>query len=169
MQVDLSILYAASKTVSASAKWKFRDSEWMVLVVPLDIDGVTVEGLSFRATAMRKRPDEAVTFQLEYAPPLGRAKGGPFARVDWKPLRPHNNKKIGPAEFHDIPQTGSHHHDFWLNWRHSEQAVRKGSVDISIPIVPEMSFEEIVAFVGKEFRILNINSLPKPEWSGMLF
>lgn len=169
MQVDLSILYAASKTVSASAKWKFRDSEWMQLIAPLDIDGVTVEGLSFRATAMRKRPDEAVSFQLEYSAQSPNSKSLPFARVEWKPLRPHRNKKIGPVELHNIPQAGSHNHDFWLNWRHSEKAVRKGLLDISIPILPEMSFEEIVAFVGKEFRILNINLLPKPEWSGMLF
>jgi hypothetical protein len=141
----------------------------MVLVVPIDINGVTIEGLIFRATAMRTRPDENVTFQLEYTPPFGKTKGGAFARVEWKPLRPHNNKMIGPAEYQNLPQSGTHNHDFFLNWDHSKSGVAKGLLPISTPVKPDLLYDEIVAFVGKEFKISNINSLPKPEWSGTLF
>jgi hypothetical protein len=167
MQVDLSVLYAAPKTFVTSPKWKFRDSEWMVLSVPLDIAGVTVEGLSFRATAMRLRPDENVTFQLLYAPPNGKPK--PFARLEWNPLRPHNNKMVGPVEYRNVQQLGTHIHDFVLNWNHSKSGVRNGLLPISTPVMLDLSYDEIVAFVSKEFKIYNLNSLPKPDWSEILF
>lgn len=167
MQVDLSVLCAAQKTVPASAKWRFREGEWMALATPLDINGVTVEGLNFQATAMRLRPDENVTFQLLYAPPNGKPK--PFVRLDWKPLRPHNNKMVGPVKYQNILQPGTHIHDFALNWAHSEDDVRNGRLPISIPLSPDIPYDEIVAFVGKEFNILNLISLPNPVWAGTLF
>ncbi|RWM84819.1 MAG: hypothetical protein EOR84_32770 [Mesorhizobium sp.] len=169
MHADLSILYSAQKTFPFRSKWQFRDAEWMVLTSPIDIDGVTVEGLKFRAMAMRQRPDEHVSFQLEYYPPRRQPRGGPFARIEWRPLRGHNNKMIGPPELRNKLQKCTHHHEFWVNWNHSQNSVRKGALDISVPIEPEPSYDQIVAFVGKEFRISNIDWLPSPDWSATMF
>lgn len=169
MYVDLSILYAANKSFPSALNWQFRDNDWMAFVSPLDVDGVTIEGFRFRATANRMRPDEHVTFQLEYLPPRRHPKGGAIARVDWKPLTAHNNKMVGPDQYKNVIQRCTHHHEFWLNWQHSEKSVWKGNLEISVPVEPEQSFEEIVAFVGKEFKISNIEWLPTPPWSATLF
>lgn len=169
MYADLSILYCATKSFPAPNQWQFRNADWMAFVSPLDIDGATVEGLQFRATAMRLRPDEFVSFQLEYYPPRRQPKGGPFARVEWRPLRGHNNKMIGPPELRNKVQKCTHHHEFWLNWQHNPNSVRKGALDIAIPVEPEPTYEEVVAFVGKEFSISNIDWLPIPNWSGTMF
>ena len=169
MLADLRLLFDSDKQFSAPVSWKARDDSWMSLVSPLEINGVTIEGLRFRGTARRDRPDEQVTFQLEYFSPTGKPKGGPFSRVDWNPLRPHTNKMVGPVEYQNMLQNGSHNHEFRLNWEHNESYVREGVLPISIPISPDLNYNEIVAFVGKEFRISNINWLPIPEWSGTLF
>ena len=169
MLADLKILFEADKQFSAPVSWKVRDDNWMLLVSPLDINGVTIEGLKFRGTARRDRPDEQVTFQLEYFPTNGKYKGGPFSRIDWNPMRPHTNKMIGPVEHQNILQFGSHNHEFRLNWEHNERHVRGGVLPISTPISPDFNYNEIVAFVGKEFRISNIHWLPIPEWSETLF
>lgn len=141
------------------------DGEWLVLVSPLDIDGVTVEGLQFRATALLVRRDESITFQLEYFPRRRQPKGGPMERIEWRPLRGHNNKLIGPLEHRNKLQRGSHHHEFRLNWEHSKTAVRKGDLPLSVPIQPEPSYDEILVFVGKAFRISPIDWVPPPPWA----
>lgn len=164
MLPDLSIYHDANKRFPTKPLWKRSDPERLVLVSPLDIDGVTIEGLRFRATALALRPEENVTFQLEFFPPRRQPRGGPIERIEWRPLRGHNNKMIGPAHLHNILQKGTHHHDFRLNWAHSQTAVRKGNLPISMPIVPEPSFNEILEFVGKAFRIAPIDWVTAPPW-----
>ncbi|WP_192180471.1 hypothetical protein [Mesorhizobium amorphae] len=169
MQADLSVLFSAEKSFPTRRTWQRRDKEWITFVSPIDIDGVTVEGLQFRAQAMRIRPDEFLSFQLEYYPPRRQPRGGPMARIEWRPLRPHNNKMIGPPEYRNVLQKGTHNHDFFLNWDHSQNSVRTGCLDISVPIEPEPTYDEILVFVGKEFRISNIDWMPVPPWNGILF
>lgn len=164
MQPDLRIYHDADKTFPTKPQWKRRDRERLVLVSPLDIDGVTIEGLLFRATALALRPEESVTFQLEYFPPKRQPRGGPMERIEWRPLRAHNNKMLGPPHLHNVLQRCTHHHDFQLNWTHSQTAVRKGDLPISIPIEPEPSLNEILEFVGKAFRISPIGWVPPPPW-----
>jgi hypothetical protein len=169
MTLDLPSLHSATKLFSSPPDWVKRDKDNVVLIAPLEIDGVTVAGLQFRATILRTRPDECVTFQLEYFPPRGTPKGGPIARIEWRPLRPHNNKMIGPKELQNVLQTGTHHHQFEMNWRHNKSLVNKGILKLSCPIEPEPSYDELLAFTGKEFRIQNIDLTPVPPWEGSLF
>jgi hypothetical protein len=96
MLADLDILHKSRKSFPLKPQWKDRGNGWLVLISPLDIDGVTIEGLNFRAAAKTDRPDESVTFQLEYLPRRKGVKGGPMARIEWLPIRPHNNKFVGP-------------------------------------------------------------------------
>lgn len=165
MQPDIRIYHDANKTFPAKPRWKWRDKDWLVLVSPLDIDGVTIEGLLFRATALAYRPQESITFQLEYLPPKRQPKGGPMERVEWRPLKGHMNKAVGPPHLRNVMQRGTHHHDFWLNWNHSQTAVRNGNLPIAIPIEPEPSLDGILEFVGEKFRISPICWVPPPPWA----
>ena len=168
MVSDLDYFFRCEKSFPAVPAWAQRDGNNLALVSPLDIDGVTVEGLQFRATVLKHRPDENLTFQLEFFPPGRRPKGGPISRIEWRPLSGHNNKMIGPPDLYNVPQTGSHYHDFTPNWKYNKQLVRKGQLKIAVPINPESSLDEILAFVGKEFRISNINWMPVPPWEAVL-
>jgi hypothetical protein len=72
MPANLPSLFEAPKMLTAWFRWVERDepgpARRFTLVAPLDIDGVTVEGLRFRAMAPKDQVDECVTFQLEYQP-----------------------------------------------------------------------------------------------------
>lgn len=167
MLADLKTLFEAPKTFPVRPYWIKRDEERFNLVSPLDIGGVTIEGLQFRAIAMINRTDEMVTFQLEYFPAKKNPKGGPIARIEWKPLAAHSNKNIGPEKYRNLIQKGSHHHEFALNWQHDSDGVRKGNksnLPISVPIKPEPTFDEMLAFVGKEFNISPIEWVSRPPW-----
>lgn len=164
MQADLEFLHKAQKTFPLRPQWKPRGDGWLYLISPLDIDGVTIEGLNFRATAKADRPNESVTFQLEYFPPRKGLKGGPMARIEWLPLRPHNNKFIGPVHLRGVFQKGTHHHEFDLNWEHSKTCVKKGDLPLAVPIEPEPTFEEALEFVGKAFRISPVEWISRPSW-----
>jgi hypothetical protein len=97
MALDLSTLVESEKTLPFQPDWAERDSEGLVIVCPLEIAGVTIEGLQFRATAKKRLPDEMVTFQVEYHPPG--ELGGPLCRLEWRPLSSHSNKGRGPVEW----------------------------------------------------------------------
>jgi hypothetical protein len=168
MLVELPEIFAASKTLSGTGHWAERDprriANSLTFVAPLEIDGVTVAGLRLRGTALKNLPDEAVCFQLEYHQP--RQHGSALARVEWRPLRGHNNKGLGPPEFRFIEIRSSHHHPFELNWRNAAKQLRRGNLPIAVPIGQSLqSFVELLAFVGKEFRIKGIEDVPLPEWT----
>lgn len=161
--MDLPEIMAAEKLFASRPVWKHRDRGWLFATAPLKIEGVVMEGLKFRATALACRPDESLTFQIEYLPTIRGAKGGPLARIEWLPITPHNNKGVGPAELRFLDQTGSHNHSFDLNWEHSPSQVKKGALPISVPIFPEPSFAEIVVLVAKEFRIGPVDWITAPQ------
>ena len=159
---------SAQKTLAAAPRWSLKaNTDQLYISAPLDIEGVTVEGLRLGGTAMESRPDEAVTFQLEYLPAKGH--GGPFCRIEWRPLSGHSNKGLGPPEFRFRVQRGSHHHRLDLNWAHSPVGVGRGLVPIAVPIDSDPpDFRGLLEFVGKEFRIGNIGLVPTPTWKPKL-
>ncbi len=167
MADDIEAFISAEKTLPAQPDWAIKDSEWLSLSSPLDIDGVTVSGFLLRALAMLRRPDADVVFQLEHHPFTER--GGPICRMEWNPLRGHTNKGCGPKELQFREIRGSHHHPFGLNWAHSEKSVRRGTLPIAVPLDPEpANFREFLAIVGKAFRIKNIQCIAVPEWQADL-
>ncbi len=131
--MELEDIISSRKVLAQRPAWKARNDEWLFATAAIKIEDIVIEGLKLRMTALRKRPDESVTFQLEYHPNKG-AKGGALTRIEWRPLKPHNNKGIGPKELQHVSQTGTHHHPFDLNWAHSPNAVRKGDLPIAVPI-----------------------------------
>lgn len=165
MVLQLPDISAATKLLPQFPEWKQRDKDWLFLVSPLDIDGVTVEGLQMRATALVALPDECVTFQIEYYPRPSNVKGGPLCRIEWRPLKGHNNKNRGPVELRNVPQKCSHDHGFDLNWGEDPKAVRRGELPLAVPINQNpQDFEGLLAFVKKEFRISNVELIERPPW-----
>ncbi len=165
--LDLEAMWNADKELSIDPDWKRRArDEFVRLVCPLEFDGITVEGLQFTASAHIYSPERSVTFQIEYHAPLRNQRGGPVARIEWRPRSPHNNRGAGPAEHRFKVISGCHIHPFDLNWAHSQSEVRKGNLPIAIPIEPGMaSLHEALAFAEKSFRIKGITALPVPPWS----
>ena len=65
-------------------------------------------------------------------------------------------------------QRCTHYHPLGENWQDNPADVRRGELPISIPIEPEPSWEEVLAIVGKEFRISPIDWVPYPPWKPVL-
>ncbi len=170
MARGLDEIYRAQKHIIGPTSWERRPKdEYLRLVAPLEIEGEAVEGLRLGLMAHRGMPDRGVSFQVEYHPPGQSAKGGPICRIEWRPQGTHNNKGIGPPELRYKPQKGSHHHSFELNWAQSEARVRRGFLDIAVPIVDALSsFEEALAFAANEFRINGVSGVPIPPWEERL-
>src|SRR6476620_2471785 len=117
-------LISANKALHGVPVWRERNRDALDFSVPLEIEGVTVEALTLRGHALKSIADRDLIFQLEYHHAL--IIGGPVARIEWHPLRPHSNRGLGPKEFRHIIQDKSHHHRFDLNWRHSKDGVLRG-------------------------------------------
>lgn len=159
-------LVAAHKIIPIPCGWQ-TDGEKLTFTSALDINGVTVERLQFRGVAYRTRPDEAVTFQMEYAP--ARAKFKPIWRIEWRPISPHNNKNRGPAEYRLKQINGTHSHRFDLNWDNTTESLSSGNLRIAVPIIPEPpDFSSLLDFVGNEFRISNMKAVLEPAWERLL-
>lgn len=165
--LDLETMWKSTKELAIAPDWKPRaQDEFVRLVCPLDIDGITVQGLQFTASAHIYSPERSVTLQIEYHPPTRSHRGGAMSRIEWRPRSPHNNKGIGPPEYRHIVQAGCHWHPFDLNWDHSESTVRKGGLPIATPIVPGFqNLQEALAFAEKMFRIETLKGVPVPPWT----
>lgn len=164
MNFDLPALVAAEKSMSSTMDWVERGPDSLEFTVPLEIDDVVIQGLMFRGRTRKSLMDREVVFQLEFH--RQEIVGGSICRIEWKPLNIHNNKGLGPQKFRYIQQKYSHHHRFDLNWERSQEAVLKGDLPIAIPLDPDPpNYRELLAVVGKEFRINKIQSVTVPPWA----
>jgi hypothetical protein len=167
LPVDPTPYALGKKSIPGLPVWLELKTDYLVLVTPLDMDGVTVEGLRLRVTARKSLPDEQVTLQMEYRNPAG--EGGPFARIEWRPLRPHDNKGFGPPEWRHRKMYGTHHHSFAENWLWCQQQVERGRLKVALPIDPDApSFTALLAVAAQEFRIPDLTSIAAPGWEANL-
>ena len=167
MELGLDQIYEAEKNLSTTGQWVEADNQRLHLFVPLEIDGVVLEGLALRGRATKDRPDEEVMLQLEFPQAKRRERG--IERVDWRPLHIHNNLGRGPAEFRFLQQSGSHHHVFELNWLAEENRMLAGNLPIARPLNEDpSSYESLLEFVNKSFRINDIGLIPPPPWEAFL-
>ena len=157
----------AEKTVSLGADWTQDEVGRLRLTLPVDVGSETVEGLVLRVTARRTMPDKNVMFQLSHQRPF--TKEEQICRIDWRPIKPHNNHGRGPAGFRLKKIIGSHHHRFDLNWLEEEGKLRANNLPVAVPIDPDpLGFPQLLDIVSKEFRITNIGGLQVPPWDLML-
>jgi len=167
MAQDIEKLFRADKLLAITPTWTDRGSDLLEIVCPLEIEGTVVEGLQFRLTARKSMPDETVTVQIEYHPP-GEV-GGPWARIEWRPLSGHNNKGLGPKEWQNRLITGCHHHPFELNHRYASNELNRGNLPIAIPIESSpKDFDALLQLVNEEFRVTNLQWIEVPPWEPVL-
>jgi hypothetical protein len=163
MEVDHLTLFLAAKSLPSQPVWREPKPDFLSLTSPLDIEGITVEGLRFRATARRSLLSESITFQLEFHDTKG--QGGPMCRIEWKPLSGHNNKGHGPPEYRNRLITGSHVHPFELNWALGAKFVRRGNLPVAIPVDTDLpNFREALAYTTRVFNIGNLWLVATPAW-----
>ncbi len=164
-------LVSAEKRLSLAAVWTPADPEdgYSEFVAPLEIAGVTIQGLSLRGGCYAHLPGEAMMFQLEIGHASVRTRI-PLMRLDWRPLTAsHKNPRKGSAAHAGRQIFGSHLHTFDLNWVEENGAMRAGNLPFAIEVSPDpRGFAEILDFVQKHFRISKVELIPEPNWSPRL-
>lgn len=168
---SLSLLFASPKRLGSFVRqpWVERHSGRLELVVTLEtLGGITVEGMLLRGRTIKSRPDEDVTFQLEYRHDSNRNDNA-IDRIDWKPLRGHNNRGNGPEYLRFKTQHGSHRHAFHLNWLERERRMRYSNLPIAEPVTQSLSsYSELLEYCEECFSIEHLGNLPPPPWERML-
>ena len=158
-------LVEEEKQIIGFAGWSDPDPSDRAIsfLVPLDVGGVTVEGLYLRARTNEQSLDRDVLFQLELAPSGSRTRI-PLIRAEWRPRAPqHKNPDQSII-------SGSHLHPFAANWLEQEQRMRAGNLPYAVEIPPDINdFPKLLDFTGKKFRISNMASVPVPPWTMTLF
>lgn len=162
--MDLPDFMAAKKALSGTLDWVESGTD-LILTAGIEVDGVTVEGVRFRATAVTSLPDELVVFQIEYAI-NGVPK--PVARLEWRPKAPHNNQGLGPKELQYRPFTATHVHRFLDNWVVDKKKMRERNLPVAVPIADAKNFRAALALVKDELKILNAQKIPEPPWKPTL-
>ncbi|MDR3413896.1 MAG: hypothetical protein P4L87_23530 [Formivibrio sp.] len=166
MAPDLPALIAQEKNLGFPVKWA-KDGDCLVFLAPLEIDGITIQGLQLRGKTKAFYANRNITIQLQYQGILGKAE--PIARICWKPFHTHNNKGKGPHGLRFVEQKGSHHHSFGDNWNTTTNQMFKPNLPIAVPLSPEpQGFFELLALVRKEFRIMDADAIEIPQWSEKL-
>lgn len=164
MTLSIPEIMNSIKQLSVSPEWGVRDN-YSEFLVPLEIEGVTFQGLELRAKAYGSDPNKEVTFQIEYHP-VG-VKIGALSRFDWRPKSRHINKGVGPIELHyrkfELYET--HFHDFDLNWLGHENRMRSGNLPVARPIDEDPnSFEELTILVENLFKVDGLKDISRPLW-----
>ncbi len=161
------IMKSEKKLVSA-VSWSLPQPETQKIgwLSPLEINGVTEQGLFLRGVCYENRPNEAVTFQIEMGQAHLRARL-PLCRIDWRPIAATHRNERPLAKLHDLPRsiTGSHVHPFLMNWDESLGIMRPSNLPVAseIPIIIN-TFNNLLAFLGAEFNVVGVEKIPEPNW-----
>jgi hypothetical protein len=156
-------VFHAQKVLSVPRSWAPGPNGTLNMLLPLDIDGVTVQGLYLRCRARVDLPDEDVFFQLEY--PFPGRRDAALARIEWRPLKGHYNSANAPGGLKLLKIAGSHHHSFALNWFAPEERMRAANLPIAEPIDPDPpDLSALLEFVSKSFRISDLDLISVPPW-----
>jgi hypothetical protein len=161
---EIQSILDSPKSLPFLPSWKREEgNEFLTIVSPIDVDGITLEGWRFRVTAHAPSADMQVSFQLEALFPRIRNKFLPIVRFEWLPRSPHSNKGKGPVEWRYISIDGSHLHPHALNW--VGDAPLTGNLPLAIPIGTNLpTFQSALEYVEEEFRIGNVKRLQVPPW-----
>lgn len=160
-------IIAATKSLSSKQEWTDLSNGKIEILHPLDIDGVTQEGLFLRGVALKDQPNLDVTLLLQCA--LSRRRGRAIERIDWRPFHKHRNHRGPPGhQFNWV--RGTHRHSFELNWLNEEGRLRAGNLPVAEVVTPAPeSYDDLLAFVAKHFRINGVQDIGLPPWEESLF
>jgi hypothetical protein len=163
---ELRRLAHGRKTIVGPLTWKTRPYKHSVeafLIRPLCCEGVIEAGLDIRALALSNEPDRNLMFQVEFEPTPGVRFH--LLRLEWRPLKPHTNKGIGPIE-HRWRRLLDHHHPFDENAEIGLASfLPEKNLPIGVPLATEaQTFPEVLAILGSLFNIDNASEIPAPPW-----
>ena len=160
----LDALVTAEKTLSTPIAWVRDDQGDFRFTRPLDIDGITQEGLFLFGRAVSILPDRDVTLGLRWAD--ARARGGPFDRLDWKPIHIHNNKGLGPPALRHVLIEGTHRHPLADNAALAmglTEAIRQ-NLPVAAPVEPEPGWRAFLAEAARCWNMPGLHDTPGPPW-----
>lgn len=160
-------LAEADKAIAYFPGWSAPDSDdgYSHFQAPLSVRGITEAGLFLEGGTYPSIPDRNVTFELVLLV-MGGARRVKLIRLDWRSLRDgHTNQK----RYHcpDCPRrtTDTHLHSFDINWEDPPGRFRGPKLPCARDIPePLQSFEELRTYVGKHFKINNIDVVSVPDW-----
>ena len=171
MPPSLRSLVESDKAIRSPADWSLRAKGKLDLKLALSIDGLTIEGLWLKCCAIEHLPEQEVVFMLLYdgVGVPGVHGNACLSRVEWNPVRGHDNKGRGPRELRHVQQSGTHVHYFKDNWNDKDECLMRGNLPVARPVIESIQgFSACLDFVGKLFRINNIIEIKAPEWSAKL-
>lgn len=157
------------KSIAVFPGWTDSESEtgYVWFDAPLDIGGVTEPGFVLHGGCYINRPDVHVTLELRISKSLGR-RTRPLERIDWRSLSGgHSNatRKGLPKEVSGRRVSCTHLHAFELNYLYSECRMRAHDLPYAAEIDEDLdSFESLLKYAGKRFRINNIHVVSPPSW-----
>ncbi|WP_298373017.1 hypothetical protein [Azospirillum sp.] len=165
----LPLLITATKTLASTPKWVESEDQFN-FTVALDIGAVTQIGLRLRGKCSRDYADQNLTFQIEYLF-RGMNKLAPVTRLDWRPLKPHQNRNIGPVEWRLARFHVSHIHPFQENhdWMVGNGLPLADNIRENLPIAAPLvydpdGFSDLLALMGEAFTIDGVGAIPAPPW-----
>jgi hypothetical protein len=163
---ELRRLAHGRKTIIGPLTWRIRPYKHSIetfLIRPLSCEGVIEAGLDIRAIALANEPDRNLMFQIEFEPRAGVRFH--LLRLEWRPLKPHQNKGIGPVE-HRWGRLFNHHHPFDENAAIGLASfLPERNLPIGVPLATEaQTFPEVLAILGQLFNIDNAGEIPAPPW-----
>lgn len=156
-----------NKQLVGGAAWEAVGQE-LRLIAFIDVGGVTSSDVVLRGVAELYHADGRVLLQIERTEGAGNMR--PLSRIEWRPVRGHTNKRLGPNKrLHYKQINGSHVHGFAMNW--NAALAEPWSPNLPIADAPPQdldSYAALLAFAGVEFRIENMADLPAPPWEPLL-
>ncbi len=166
--MTLEDFFCRPKRLRRRPKWNANaDKLRYEFTAVLELEGVVVGGLELRGKAHKTELDRDVCFQLEYSP--GILTRTILSRIDWRPFHTHGNDACVDEEVSLDVITGSHIHDFYLNYLVAAGRMRK-KLSFARRINPDpRNFIELLAFSMDAFNISNMDLIQPPEWSKDLF
>ena len=172
---DLEALLRRPKRLEGALDWKPQHdgkstpprNTRVQLVAALLADGVVLEGVQFLAAAPMFDPDRGVAMQLMV---LHGGKYRPFTRIDWRGS-PHTNRKNPGSRLwlRDAGDTHIHRLDdnAFRGW--PGIVAKRDDLPEAEATPPLDDFRTLLAYVGVEFGLENVEQIREPQWQASLF
>ena len=163
MDADFQNLVDSEKTLGEDPEWFFdsQDPKRLRLSVPLQMNGVVIEGLYLEGHCPADNQDTDVALNLVYKP--ARGLSGALYRLDWNPLHAHGNKGLVSGVWKYAPILGTHRHPFQENYAKGVKYMFNNNLPIAFPITdPLPNFRDMLHYAGQLFRIMDIQRISPP-------
>jgi hypothetical protein len=159
-------LFNAEKQIAFFPGWSPPEPEtgYCRFAAALELNGVVEADFMLQGGTYKYHPDQHVTLELRIGKP-GLKRKVPLARIDWRSLTGGHSNKRGPkVPFAGMRVGNCHVHGFEINWVDIEQRMRT-DLSQAEPLPSEIqSFESLIEYAGKLFRISNIGVVEPPDW-----